>query len=268
MEKNGSYKDLEVLVRTVTPEIAAGMLEENTNNRALNDKRVRELSAAMLRGEWKMNGDSICFSDQRLLDGQHRLASVVHSGISIKTLCVRGLPDDVFDTIDQGSRRSHGDIVGLKGIQNSYTIAAAIKWVDKYYTSRVFTTTAYTPSQILDLLDEHPKLGESFRYSSGAKGLMPGSMMMAAHYLFSRNGDNKDAADEFIGKLISGSELAEGTGIYVLREMLLKNNQAKTKFKAAYIFALTIKAWNAWRTDAYVKILRFQTDSETVPVIK
>lgn len=70
----------------------------------------------MAQKAWKMNGEAIKFSNTgRLLDGQHRLLACVESGCSVRTLVIRGLPEDTQETMDAGKSRTMANVLELKG---------------------------------------------------------------------------------------------------------------------------------------------------------
>src|SRR3954469_22575211 len=91
----------DVSIETITPEKAAKWLAHNPANRNLADARFGAFAAAVLRNEWRLHGESIKFDlNGDLLDGQHRLAAVVKSGVTIQSVVVRGVPRDDQKTID------------------------------------------------------------------------------------------------------------------------------------------------------------------------
>lgn len=100
--------------KLITPEIAADMLTRNIGNRPLRPKVWRSYAADMKSGNWRKTHEAIAVSASgRLLNGQHRLTAVVHSGVA-QTFWVA-----VYDTqevamdlpIDYGARRSLADIL-------------------------------------------------------------------------------------------------------------------------------------------------------------
>lgn len=106
----------------VTPATAKEWLEKyNKGNRNLRSVTVDSFATDMLNGEWSQNHQAIAFgTDGKLKDGQHRLAGIVRSGISIWFLICRDVPDrvegsstKVMDTIDRGNSRSVADVLKL-----------------------------------------------------------------------------------------------------------------------------------------------------------
>lgn len=235
----------------------------------MNRLHVESLAKEMKCGRWKVNGDTICLNGSRLIDGQHRLAAVVASGVTIQSFVIEGLPSDVFDTKDVGKRRSGGDTLGVRGEQNAYRLAATLILIDKYMTGRADKSVAYSNTEIEELLEKYPEARESLQTSHSTKGLIAASVLDACHYLFSR----KDSvlADEFVEKVLRGTGLEEGTPWYVLRERLMKNSISKAKLSKPYVMALCIKAWNHARAGTKVRFLRWREEGEKVepfPVVK
>lgn len=88
-------------IENVTPELAESWLARNTANRRMRRATAEAYARDMESGDWRENGDAICFAvDGTLLDGQHRLTAVVLSGISVPLLIVRDLPRETQDTKD------------------------------------------------------------------------------------------------------------------------------------------------------------------------
>jgi hypothetical protein len=257
-------------LKTITPEWAKKTLnEKNAGNRAMNRLHVESLAKEMKCGRWKVNGDTICLNGTRLIDGQHRLAAVVASGVTIQSFVIEGLPSDVFDTKDVGKRRSAGDTLGVRGEQNAYRLAATLVLVDKYNTGRADRSVHYSNTEIEELLEKYPEARESLQTSVNAKGLITPSVLDACHYLFSRK--DAELADEFVTKVIRGTGLEDGDPFYVLRERLVKNSVAKAKLTKPYLMALCIKAWNHARSGTKVRFLRWRETgnaTESFPVVR
>jgi hypothetical protein len=260
---------MNVKLTIVTPEWAKETLKKNLGNRPLNAQHVDKLAKEMTNGRWKVNGDTICLNDNRIIDGQHRLHAVIQSGVTIETLVVEGLPSDVFDTKDVGKKRSAGDTLGVAGEQNAFRLAAALVMIDKYFTGRVEKTVTYSNTEIEELLIKYPEARKSIQTSIGNKSLITPSVLDACHYLFSRK--DEAMADQFVEKVLRGVALTEGSPWYVLRERLVNNSMSKAKLNKTYLMALCIKAWNHARSGTSVKILKFSQEGsniESFPIIQ
>jgi hypothetical protein len=258
-------------LRTITPAWAKQMLEErNTGNRAMNRMHVEALAKEMKCGRWKVNGDTICVNASRVIDGQHRLAAVVSSGVTIQSFVVEGLPSDVFDTKDVGKRRSAADTLGVRGEINSYRLAACLIMIDKYVTGRADKQVTYSNTEVEELLQKYPGARNSLQTKANVGGgiIIP-SVLDACHYLFSAK--SPEMADEFVKKVLRGTELKEGDPYYLLRERLMRNSLAKAKLAKPYMMALCIKAWNHVRSGTSCRVLKYSEEgsaAEPYPVVR
>lgn len=260
---------MKVKVLKITPEIALQMLQLNTANRPLNAHHVRVLAREMKRGRWKLNGDTICVNQNRLIDGQHRLMAVVESGCAIETLIVQDLDPDVFDTKDVGRRRTASDTLAVRGEISTCHLAAALCVVDRYMTGRMMQKATYTNTEVEELLLKYPGVRQSVVKTRETKRLLPTSILTACHFLFSEL--DPVAADQFVVDLIGGHNLTEGDPVYVLRERLMNNALAKAKLRPEYIMALVVKAWNHRRAQhsiRHLKLIQEGNKQEAFPIVK
>jgi hypothetical protein len=65
--------------------------------------------------------------------------------------------------------------------------------------------------------------------------------------------------------------MQEGEPMYVLRDRLMQNSQAKAKLQSSYIAALYIKAWNYTRGGKKLSSLRYRQAGdkcEDFPVVR
>lgn len=105
-------------VPELTPDFAAELLAQlHPNQRRLRKGHVSQLARAMREGRWRWTADPIKLDRElRVVDGQHRLAAVVESGVTLRDVLIATLDDpDAFRAIDQGVGRSLGDIMTTAG---------------------------------------------------------------------------------------------------------------------------------------------------------
>ncbi len=110
----------------ITPEEAEQMLAKNwPSNRKMSQAVIDGYVNDMENGNWCWYvGNTIVVSeDGYLLDGQHRLAAIVKSGIPTMMLVVRNVPDEAFDFIDGGKKRLASDFIDCP--QASFVTALA-----------------------------------------------------------------------------------------------------------------------------------------------
>lgn len=143
---------------TITPAKAAEYLEANTHNRKLQPRTVRNYAEEIAARQWQFNGETIKFDRNGVLvDGQHRLAAVVHSKQSIDTFVVRGLDPAAFKTIDTGKARSSGELLAMRGIRSPIAVATAYRALYRYL-GRGHKKSRITNTQLLETVDEFPDL--------------------------------------------------------------------------------------------------------------
>ena len=101
----------------IDPQKAMSWLEgkANAGNRPCRRPHVEHLARQMMLGRWVESPQSIVLTKAgRILDGQHRLTAVIHSGVSIKTYLTvvdDKIADDVFMVLDQGLPRNVSDVL-------------------------------------------------------------------------------------------------------------------------------------------------------------
>lgn len=120
----------------VTPEMAAEWMEHrNERNRQIREHLVDRYAADIRRGHWRTTHQGIAFGPaDELIDGQHRLAAIMQTGIPV-TLMVTfyaspGDADAAKLKCDTGKTKSLGDVfamVGLSGRADGDKLAAVIK---------------------------------------------------------------------------------------------------------------------------------------------
>ena len=122
---------MRIETKTITPDVAAKMLERNFDgNRKIRPTYVNALANAMLDGEFVgMNGQTIVIGadDGRLYDGQHRLTAIVQSGTTQKMMVA--YVDDgekAYRTIDAGTPRKASDFIDAP---NRNHVAAVAKFM-------------------------------------------------------------------------------------------------------------------------------------------
>ena len=237
-------------VETITPKLAEKWMAANKSNRPLRRALVGRYAEVIRRGQWELNGESIKFDeDGVLLDGQHRLAAIVEANKPIKSYVVRDLPRKVFDTLDNGVKRTGADVFSLRGEKNESTLASAIRLLLVYKEHGGFQrnqkTAFITTRDLVEGVDKHPKLRESVDFIRSLRDLhriLAPSPASFLHYIFAEI--DRGEADNFFSSLASGASLAEGSPVLNLRNKLIDMIRHTGQGRVETI-AICIKAWNA-----------------------
>lgn len=222
-----------VKIEDITPAKAEQMLSLNTRNRPKKERNIQQMERDMRAGKWVMNGESfkLCHSsgtqvDDILGDGQNRAEAVLRSGVTIKSVVVRGLNwEEVIATIDAGGKRTTGDIFKILRNAHDYNSLAAItSWAFRQ-THRKGKDRGFTGShaELLDYLDDNPDLYEACSLASSAKKTFaPLKTAPFGAGLFFALGVNRELAIEFAQAVGSGESLKRDQPAWILREWLTR----------------------------------------------
>jgi len=258
--------NINTTIETVTPNVARKFLELNTNNRQLNQIHVKNLAKEMADGNWAFNGGSIVFNGQKLVDGQHRLHACIASNTPFLTVIVRGVGDDAFATIDQGRKRTGGDILSINGERNANLVSAALSKIHCITTDKWSDRLSQT--QMLEYLDSHGDVREFASFiaskSTAARGVSYPSILVATMYLCACK--DKVSAYQFFNKLLTGEGISKDEPVFSLRNRLIANTVSSKKISPRMQTMLIVKSWNATRKGASVRMIR-SSDEDTMPEI-
>lgn len=276
-----TINNLKVKTGLITPAMAKELLANNTHNRKVSQGKVDLWAESMRRGEWVMNGEAVKIAeDGTVLDGQHRLLAIVQSGVTVPLMVIKGLPQETQDTMDTGKSRSFSDVLSLKGVRNSGSVAAVIlgniRW-DKYTRTAAFTSGSRYPvtnGEGMEYLRQHPEVVDNVSYvQTIARHVYMAARTLGIVYTqIGRVADPEDL-DDFMTRFDTGVGLEEGSPILLLRKALKINHDNKRMGRNQLsLAALTIKAWNKYIDgDDNVRRLKFSSGGkgkESFPEIK
>jgi hypothetical protein len=151
------------VVKELTPAIAAEMLKhQHPGQRPIREQHMAAIARSMLSGTYAWTGDPIRFDSQdRLIDGQHRLSAVVKADETLyDVLCVRVLDDEVHKYIDTAIKtRSANDLrrfLGQRSIGGAVVAAVALDFADFNSNHRQMLTRVETNELVesCEFLDE------------------------------------------------------------------------------------------------------------------
>jgi hypothetical protein len=233
--------------------IAARWLKRNVKNRNVRQAVVGRYRTDMAEGRWHFAGDPIRFDTEgNLLDGQHRLTALSElDGITVPLLVIRGLPNEAQGVMDQGSRRTPGDQLGLRGVKDANHVAACVKvfltWQEGYlFRDTKAATAAITTPRVEEWVAHHPADVANLSVMGGIvkQNDAPPSVSGAAAIAFSRI-DAASAVEFF--KLLARGAGTEGHPIVTLDKRLQRHRREGVKVPTRDNLAFFILAWNAWR---------------------
>ena len=227
----------------VSPALAETWLARNPNNRNLRKAVVESYARDMAAAHWALNGETVKFSAAgQLLDGQHRLNAVVLAGVTVPMVVVRGLADEVMQTVDAGAKRSYSDALKLMGEDNTSTLAAvarrAVMWDNGHRTNT--GAIRPTPLEMTQFIEAHPQVRSSAELAArlASRERLPASVFGLCHYLFAQL--DAEAATWFLLRVSDGLNLSEGDPIAVLRDRIARLRVGGGRINETVGLALTI----------------------------
>lgn len=262
---------MQTTLETITPEKATAWLKLNTANRPINRKHVKNLAAAIRKGQWMVNGETIKFSTYgKLIDGQHRLSACVQSASPFDSLVARQVDPSAISTVDCGKARQASHHLAMIGVPNATKIAAALKLVAGYERGSInyqgHTGFLLTNTDIDELLAVHPGILSSSQYVSRLNPLITPSVTIALTYLLRR--DSPSLADDFLEKAASGAGLEIGNPVLALRDWCHFAVVKKPKPKAGVFLAVSIRAWNYFKKGNEARQLHAPAPNHKFPRIE
>lgn len=260
--KNG---DVGTVRMDVTPEMARNWLENkrgSVKNRNLISSAVEYYSRSMKKGEWKLNGESIKFDNQgNLIDGQNRLAACVKADTSFPTLVVFNLDTGAFDSLDDGAKRTKGQVLKMRGYKHGNELAAAINmlWREENGHSVFAQNERPNNAEIAEYLQRNPGLTKFASVSATTKRLFA-SVRLPIYLQWNFEQKEPELRESFFHVIEHGGDASSGTPPAVLRERLMSYLVKQEKLRDRYKMAITIKAWNAAREGRKIKQLSWRAE--------
>ena len=109
--------------------------------RVISTPAVEKYATDMIDGFWYFTGSPVLFdADGELVDGQHRLTSILESGEPQTMVVIYGVTKEAIAAVDSGRRRTHADLLKMRGVGNHVLVAAIMgrwwNWMHGNYGQR------------------------------------------------------------------------------------------------------------------------------------
>jgi hypothetical protein len=219
---------LKIEQRSIGPIEAQRILDElNRDNRKMKPGSITRYTRDMENGSWIDYASMIVLGvdengDEKLVDGQNRLQSIVNSGTEQKFVVITGASVDIQTVIDTGVARSFGDTLQMRGYHHGKRISAVARLVWAIDSANPENLTRITTSnrEIEEVLEMNPDLVEAtahvFSIYRRVK-VQPAVAGTVFHYGLVRE---PDLTRDFFTRLDSGVGLEEGDPALALRNRL------------------------------------------------
>lgn len=254
----------------VTPDMARGFLASNATNRAISRAAVTRLKSVLQSGEWRYNGEAIKFSKEgALLDGQHRLTAIVEADMPAELLVITDLNADAFATLDQGRKRSGGDVLHVRGIARSGHVAVATGMFYRLMQNKaIYGGNQPVPAYGTDrIFARHPGLAEAVEFCApiakrGDNAVIGLGYLAAYLYVGQKILNNGARALAFAEGMATGVDLADNSPVLQFRHKVLGSRSGKV-MQAQAKMALFAKTFGLFMSEQTVKTLIVPSASAT-----
>lgn len=245
---------LHSVVIQFSPDVASRLYElTNTKNRPLAKTLSGHVADRLREGDYEVTGDTLKWSKSAImLDGQHRLDGCRKSKKPLTSHVVFGLPDDIFDVLDQGKKRSPGDVLALLGVKDHNIVAGSVRQAKMYLEGRKGNEIhGLTARRIKELatgpmqdIQEFTSLGrlvsQAFKH--------PPSMITAILYMIAQH--SKLAAKNFAHEWVHGARVGRNENFDVLNGRLMAvARQGGGHINRQVRAAMIIQTFNHWYAD-------------------
>jgi hypothetical protein len=257
---------IDAQVVEIGPAEARRLISEFKSTSAVDKKFVRTYAEDMAKGRWMLNGASVVLSKElKVLDGRARLLACIQSGTPFRTLLIKGIDENTFETIDAVRKRRLSDVLTIRRFPHGRALAAALRVICGYQNGSIASPRNVSPIVLLDLIEAHPEIRDSVVPSLRAAPLLPHGTGIALHYLFSLADPRK--SDQFFAQIGTAPLPGDDAPAVRLRQVLEELRARGGYRKQLYVIAVSIKAWNAFLAGKSVKQLRYAPEREPFPEI-
>lgn len=244
---------VDVKLESITPELAAEWLEKNHRNRSLRDTAVAQYARDMTNGQWLLTGEAIKFAaDGQLLDGQHRLAAIEKSGLTIQMFVVRGLETEAQKVMDTNLRRGVGDMLKLAGYANHMALAAAARLAMTYETDvpatrrKAIAKNGPTHLEVSAFIEKNPDLVDAVQDSLKYRLKIDINPSVLAVSYWELMKLDPEMAENFYESLSNNTTNGIGDPRNALIQRLFRARRASEQIPQNAYLSMVFRVWNAW----------------------
>lgn len=263
---------VEITRETIGPDQAKALLDRNVHNRNPKESQIKVWARVMRGGGWKFNGEAIKIAeDNTLLDGQNRLRAVIAAQVPIEFLVIRGLPNEVQETMDQGSKRTAGDVLQMAGVTDGNKVAAATRmiarWNDGERSINGFTGSQQQLSnqEVRQLVETDGLIIPAVRAASTVDGLsLMTPRVLATLWYITVKADN-EYGPAFMAKVINGEGLHKGHPALTLRRYWTFNRRMGAD-RPGLMLNAGVRCWNNYAKGRPVISIMWKSEFIPEPV--
>jgi hypothetical protein len=230
----------------VTPAIAEKWLaDHNAGNRPISKHVVKTYAEDMREGRWMLTHQGPAFDENdRLIDGQHRLAAVIAADVPVPMYVTFGADSATFVVLDINFKRQPGHLIAGP---HSTTKASAARLLTTppriYYENRLHNRDA------VRIVAEHPRMDDAAALAVRVykETRINQSMHTALLTLALESPSVAPKVDEWVEGLATGAGLMPGDSRLLLRnKWALEGRHLNAGAGRNDAVFFLVRAWNAF----------------------
>ena len=253
---------------TIGPEEAQANLDARKIKRPVKPSKVQKYIRSIKNGTWNFNNGEVLQFDEmgRMLNGSHRMTAIVLGNIRAQFLVVRGVPEEAFHTMDQGSGRSKSDVLAIEGFPYYREIGAVVRNLHLFDPTRGTFTVKIDPdnSEVLEFaIARRERLVAAAELAVMGSGNRPApKSILGTFYYLAEQCDPKRFPD-FADRLITGLSSDPNEPAFKLRQKLSSLKFGSNGRHISDLFPYFVFAWNkfydeepltAWRVPEQIQM--------------
>lgn len=254
----------------VDPATAQRWLDRNTHNRPLSPGLVTLYARDMKAGKWQITGEAVKFAaDGTMLDGQHRCAAVVKSGVTVPMFVVRGLSVDVQSAMDTGRKRSASDALHLTGEKNTSSLAGGARYAIGVQNVGHEKAQWYkaTTAEIAEFIADNPDIREAADIAVTVSRRIDCTPSLTAYAYWRLARVSRPSAAAFFTAAANKVGLADGDPVIALTNTLADARRARKVLPHAAVVSCIFRAWNTRRDGRTMRVVKVNsTNGGLIPV--
>ena len=229
-------------VEEITPTIAERYLSKSRLNRPLHNRTVDRLANVMTRGLWQLTNQGLAFdSEGWLVDGQHRLASIIRSSVTVQMLVARNVSHEVaIQAIDSGSKRTPGQRLAMMGEANGNSRASICRYVSILLSEEKASHETWNPIDDRWVTDEYRAELDELAPLKTPPGLRLTGVPRGIMCLMLKKDPERGRV--FVDGLVTGQDLSAGSPILLLRNKLTISARGEVMKRDQFVWTLASAA--------------------------
>jgi hypothetical protein len=228
-------------------------------NRTISIPQVHKWSRDMINKKWVWTGEPIQVdTDGFVRNGQHRLLAIIHSGTTQDMVVIRNVEPAAQLVIDVGRPRSIANQMHMANVASA-SIATSVTNLLLRWRAGKLLLSSFMPSvqEVHELIQGEDELQDAISMIYRMRKTIQRMPLSALGAAFVEGGHvDGDARDRFFEGLITGADLSSDNPILVLRNTLSRQLTHSIRGRRVGQLYQIVHAWNTWRKDETVRMLR------------